>query len=490
MARYSRTNKPLTYEEPQGRVKIYDRIYAAFVKDTQDVQKMGRLKVWIPEFGSQPGDRDSWVTVSYASPFAGATDPTKVLGTPDRSDPRTKRDVNTQTSYGWWGVPPDLENIVLVFFINGEPSRGVWFACMYQQYMNQMVPGVAAKDENYGDNGKALPVTEYNKATSERFRDAIQRPESTIQSKAIKEQGLINDNIRGVTDTSARREAPSQTYGILTPGPKREGSDSMRTGGSSFYLDDHPDHEHVRIRTKSGAQILIDETNGLMYAINTTGTSWMQMDSDGNVDIFGAKSFSVRAQEDINLRADRDVNVEAGRNLNLKASKDHKGGTDGSVGSEGSGSGGDVNIEGLNTISTKAPGTISFDTDANYLLKSANLNITSSSLGFGGVGRYAGNLHGANMITPQITLNSLNNHVHGGVQSGGSSTAPYLGTGSAVGTVIGPPVSKIDTQSKTNVLNTFRTEKKYDRNTEGVLTLVGRFLTFEPCPEHKNNGQS
>lgn len=486
MARYSRTGTPLAQDDPRGRVKVYDRIYAAIVKDNQDVQRMGRLKVWIPEFGSQPTDREAWVTVSYASPFAGATDPTQVVGSADRSDPRIRRDANAQTTYGWWGIPPDLENIVLVFFINGEPSRGVWFACMYQQYMNEMVPGVGAREENYTDNGKALPVTEYNKKTAERFRNEIQRPESTVQSNAIKAQGLINDAIRGITDASARREAPSQVYGLLTPGPKREGSNSQRTGGHSFYLDDNPDHEHVRIRTKSGAQILIDETYGLLYAITSSGNSWIQMDSDGNVDVFGAKSFSVRAQEDVNLRADRDVNIEGGRNVNIKAAMDYSGATDGSTAGEGSGSGGDISLEANRNMQAKITGTYTIDTGSSYLLRSTNLNVSASELGFGGTGRYASNLHAADMVTPSINLNSLHNHVHGEVQPGGGSTAPFAGSGSGIGSVTGPAVTDLPTNNKTNVLETFADEDQYERNTEGVLTVVGRFLTFEPCPEHKD----
>lgn len=87
-------------------------------------------------------------------------------------------------------------------------------------------------------------------------------------------------------------------------------------------MDDGNGTEHIRLRTKSGAQMLIDESNGLVYAINAAGTSWMQMDADGNFDIFGAKSVSVRSQEDINLRADNDIVMEAGRNVMIKAAAD------------------------------------------------------------------------------------------------------------------------------------------------------------------------
>ena len=69
---------------------------------------------------------------------------------------------------------------------------------------------------------------------------------------------LENDNIRGLTDASARRESPSNVFGILTP------------DGNQFVMDDG-EQQLIRLRTKSGAQILLDETNGNVYLINKKG---------------------------------------------------------------------------------------------------------------------------------------------------------------------------------------------------------------------------
>jgi hypothetical protein len=62
-----------------GRVNLAAGIYLAIVKDTVDEQKQGRIRVWIPEFKSNPEDESSWLTVSYCSPFAGSTDPFKLV---------------------------------------------------------------------------------------------------------------------------------------------------------------------------------------------------------------------------------------------------------------------------------------------------------------------------------------------------------------------------------------------------------------------------
>jgi len=119
----------------QGRVRE-NGIYIAKVKDVGDAQRMGRISVWIPEMGGDPEKRESWIVASYAAPFAGAT---SVRGV--RDDDQTME--GSQQSYGFWMVPPDLENEVLVCFSDGDTSRCFWFACIYQQNMNHMIPGIA-----------------------------------------------------------------------------------------------------------------------------------------------------------------------------------------------------------------------------------------------------------------------------------------------------------------------------------------------------------
>ena len=71
------------------------------------------------------------------------------------------------------------------------------------------------------------------------------------------------------------------------------------------------------------------------------------MDAEGNFDIFGAKSVSIRSQEDINFRADRDVVMEAGRNIVIKAAKDFVPDPTGlgTISAPGAGLGGDITIE-------------------------------------------------------------------------------------------------------------------------------------------------
>src|ERR1700691_2080160 len=131
MSKRRTTTTPDGYNlESNSQLGKYNGTYLGFVKDNNDELKMGRLRVWIPEINRDPVN--GLFLVSYCSPFAGATPATNLDGSQN----------NAQTSYGFWAVPPDVDNEVVVTFINGDPNRGIWIGCMYQQYMNNMITGI------------------------------------------------------------------------------------------------------------------------------------------------------------------------------------------------------------------------------------------------------------------------------------------------------------------------------------------------------------
>lgn len=548
MAKITRTIGPDKNYKPGGRTIQYEGMYIGFVKDNRDVQRMGRLKVWIPDFGSLESDDKSWFSVSYASPFAGATSP-KLLGNNDQTAE------STQTSYGFWAVPPDLDNQVLVMFASGDPSRGVVIGCLFQQFMNKMVPGMPS-DKSVQFPTVDAPVAEYNKRTKKTVTEDITRPALVDVAEGINAQGLIKDTVRGPSKSGARREAPSQVYGMLTPGPENSDVPGKRLGGSQFYMDDAKGSEHIRLRTRSGAQLLLDETNGIVYAINTAGTSWIQMDAEGNFDIFGAKSVSVRAQEDINFRADNDIVMEAGRNIVIKAAADKipvpaEGAVPipgGQVGPPLVGDGGGVTIEAANNmVMTSLQGSITttaligdmettvtgnrntniigddnlligggqtmtttgslelgavagitMSTTGEFGVCATNIGIASAGIGTLGNIKAAGIVFGADVKSTSMSLEGLQAHTHK-IASGSSagSTLPFVGAGGTTGPVCGP-IAAVATPAipgiptiplpKINNLALFVPPLNTDRIQQPVLTMVGRFLTFEPCPEHTNTG--
>lgn len=318
----SRSARPNRLDTGQqyGRMPSLFGSYIGYVKNPVDVQRNGRLGVWIPELGSAPDDPRGWVTANYCSPFGGSTNVAANSNTDLTSD------AGTQSSYGFWAVPPDINNEVIVQFIGGDPAKAIWIGCLYNQFMNGSVPATPANPNNHSFPGTAVPITEYNKNDkSVTSPDKARKPMNSTKFNGVANQGLIKDDQRGLTSSSARRESPSQVFGMSTPGPAM--NDGLydrirRTGGSSFVMDDREGSEHVEFSTKSGAKIKIDETNGFIYAINRDGTGWIEIDTAGNMNVFAAGDASYRAGRDFNIRADRNVNIEAGQDIFIKAAKD------------------------------------------------------------------------------------------------------------------------------------------------------------------------
>lgn len=502
MATVGRSNKvsAAASKTPSGRVPQHPGIYMGFVTDNTDVQRSGKLRVWIPDFDTRHEDPSGWLLVSYCSPFAG--------GTPVFDSGKDATDyMTTPTSYGMWFTPPDIDNQVFIFFVGKDNTKGFWFGCAFQENANNMVPGVGASDfytpkGKYGD--KEVPLGEYLK------RPSSTTPAYTVAQPyldGVTEQGLAQDYVRGLNKASVSRQSPDpakpysmpEVYGILTPGPKvnrQDPNNRFRIGGSSFVMDDHPDHEYVMLRTRGGAQIKVDETNGIMYVINRAGTAWIQLDEEGNADIFAAKDMSFRAQGDFNIRADNNVNIEAGQNVNIKGVNDVKlqalnemhftvqnniltTVTDGNhnldvqTGTSDTKVAGDIKISTDGSLDIDVGGDAALSAGACDILASDDLNLQGNNVGAKALAetniQSSGN---TNLLGASVNINS----------GGGAPGASSADAASPADTVPKP------TTTKTNVLADFNDQYKFDRKTEPLDTTVDRLMTYEPCPEHKNTG--
>ena len=351
--------------------------YLAKVVGHLDKKFMGGLKVQLLNQSGNPDDDSvdaQTKIVQYASPFYGVT-PNYAAGDEDSYR-------NTQQSYGFWAVPPDVGTLVLVSFVEGLDDFGFWFACVPQDFMNFMVPEPKASTANTSPatpsvyKGKKLPVGEYNVnkidpagQTQPNFYPRPVNPDAVLM---LESQGLLEDDIRGVSSTSSRREVPSNVYGLSSPGPldKRPNAPqapkgtkefeanmfSSRLGGSAFIIDDgdekivrrghpantpaeyanleqnetggdptRPANELVRIRTRTGHQLLFHNTEDLIYIGNSRGTTWIEMTSNGKIDVFAQDSVSIHSQQDLNFAADRDINFTAYQgNINMIAGSELK----------------------------------------------------------------------------------------------------------------------------------------------------------------------
>jgi putative chitinase len=314
--------------------------YLAKVVNNNDTTYMGGLHVTlIKKDGTSNSDLPSnAIHARYLNPFYGVSDASYNGG-----DPRKFEDV--QKSHGMWMVTPEIGTKVLVIFVEGDIKQGYWIGCVPETYQNHMIPGIAASDKvylnqeqraKYGDVNY-LPVAEFSRTVAHDniVPSSQQRPVHPFADRLL-EQGLLKDLIRGVTSSSARREIPSKIFGISTPGPLdpkgRKGTVGnneqkvsvpvTRLGGSQFVMDDGDENgqnELVRIRTRTGHQILMHNTNDLIYIANSKGTAWIELTSNGKIDIYAHDSVSIHTENDFNFKAERDINLEAGRNFNVRA---------------------------------------------------------------------------------------------------------------------------------------------------------------------------
>jgi len=358
-------------------------IYVARVVSHLDPSFMGSIEVnLLKDQANTAGDDSQTFIVKYASPFFGYT-PFEFMGNNDGTKSTIDGFSDTQKSYGMWFVPPDIGVNVLVLFVNGDPAAGYWFACVPGRNINHMVPAIAGSTVNsldaedkkrYGNTTLPLPVAEVNKRINgdkkEIDPEKYPRVVHPIADRFL-EQGLLEDDVRGFNTSSPRREAPSMVFGISTPGPldrrstakkqKIGKSDSQATvpvsrlGGTQLVMDDGNDRfhreksaaegpvkyidlldpanqkkgatgsptipasEYFRVRTRTGHQLLMHNSEDLIYIANARGTAWIELTSNGKIDIFSEDSISIHTKNDFNFYADRDFNLECGRNVNIKA---------------------------------------------------------------------------------------------------------------------------------------------------------------------------
>ena len=335
--------------------------FLARVVSHLDPTYMGILEVEILRPAGGDGVESQLHQVKYMSPFYGITGVKHVQADPNDYN-------NTQKSYGMWMIPPDPGTTVIVFFIDGDPRQGYWMGCVQDENANFMVPGIAATQNNVEGTYTRAPVAEYNKQLNDTPTDptVIKKPTHPL-ADVLNSQGLIKDDIRGITTSSARREAPSMVFGISTPGPldKRSGAKQgpigklehlipnapvSRLGGTTFVMDDGddkwlrkttagkgppeyaaveqgdysgkpdiPHNELVRIRTRTGHQILMHNSEDLIYITNSRGTAWIELTSNGKIDIYAQDSISMHTANDINFIADRDINFNATGNININS---------------------------------------------------------------------------------------------------------------------------------------------------------------------------
>ena len=348
---YVGTKKPEWADNGKSLFPTTPGIFKGEVKKIDTATRSGRLYVYIEGFSNaSSNDPGSWTLVDYASPFAGKTLGPQVLAAPNKQNDF----INTRQTYGFFMTPPDIGNIVLCCFPDGDRTRGFWFACVNPSLSKGMMPAIGAVPLDRIDPvsvppnlaqfllpGNSYPVGEFNENdkrvySSNWATDAL-RPLHVPQFTNLVRQGLQDDQQgRGPITSSVQRDPISSVFGFSSPGrPTNDPANDPdlnnkinsgefnpadfvarnRVGGHSLTMDDgdiYGKSNLVKLKSAAGHQIFMNDTDGFMYIANAPGTAWVELTKEGDILVFGQRDFSLRTYGNIMMHTNRSVSINAG----------------------------------------------------------------------------------------------------------------------------------------------------------------------------------
>ena len=301
-------------------------IVTGIVKANVHGAHMGVIQVWIPTFSNDPKDKAQWRTVRYCSPFYSRVDNRGVGDTY----------AGTKVPAGIVTPPPDLGTKVLCFFPEGRNAEGYYFACVPDTFMMQTLPEPTLYNDVAAGEFNDIPQGNKDTKAIANWKAQV-RPEDFFTQQASVTQGLDQDKTRGLNNSSYMRESPSEIIGISSKG-RRVDVDGLdftvkynqqlkdtnttnkhvldgllgpygRRKGHSIALDDGDvdgNSNQIRLRTSTGHQILMNDTEGLIYVGNAEGSVWIELNNTGTMDVYANDSINFRSKN-LNFHADENI---------------------------------------------------------------------------------------------------------------------------------------------------------------------------------------
>lgn len=330
------------YEHGANPKQTQEFVTIGTVVDTNDPQQMGRVRVICPQWG------DSWSSqiedlpwALYMSPFGGQTQ----IGTRGPGIQESQGGV----SYGMWAVPK-VGAQVAVLCIDGNPMTRMYFGCIFDQFTPHTMPhGRYMYDDHpeleksgpspfplgpytstekliqplsdnlkqsFGNKGEANYEYRSRGADYSVAGVAVDQLNQTY-SQVQDDKGVTHDGWTSTQGYQVSRSDPhapssyadknydSMTYSFTTP------------GFHALSMDDRQENCRVRLRTTSGHQILMDDTNERIYIATARGNNWVELDQDGNIDVFTTNKVNIHAARDINMTSDESIRLYAKKGIHM-----------------------------------------------------------------------------------------------------------------------------------------------------------------------------
>ena len=303
-----------------GGIRKLQGLYLAKVIDVTDDRYEGYMNVEIIGEGYK-GDvtnkegRKEYARVRRSSPYGGSI--------------QFEGFTNT---YGMCSQPPNPGTQVLVAFaINSDV--GICIGVLPDVTRNASCPTQPAartdtEPNSVGPTYDPGPTTKTKnnlrpRANPDRIRNENSEFKDLVNNCEIAETGTGIDSIRGLSSSSGRRESPTQVFGFNTPGGHQFVMDDGTKSTGDRCINPDPDRQEglsklFRIRSAGGAQVLIHDGAGMIYISDQAGSTWIQMSSDGKIDIYAGSDISMHTEANFNIHCKDNFNIEADA-INLKA---------------------------------------------------------------------------------------------------------------------------------------------------------------------------
>lgn len=330
------------FEQAAPSRTTHDSVTIGTVVDTNDPQQMGRVRVVCPQWG------DSWSDIVedvpwavYVTPFGGQ----QQVGTRGPGI----QDSTGGIAYGMWAIPK-VGAQVLVLCVDGDSSSRAYFGCIYDQFTPHTMPhgrfmyddhpelekegaspapyGPYTSSEKYiqplTDNMKQAfgakdePNFEYRSRAADYTvtRVDVSQLDQTY-SKVQDDTGVVHDDWTSTQGYQVSRSDPDAQSSYTDKNYDSMVYSFTSPGFHALSMDDRQENCRVRLRTTSGHQIIMDDTNERIYIATAQGNNWIEMDQDGNIDIFTSNKLSVHATKEINFTSDDTIRMYAKKGIHM-----------------------------------------------------------------------------------------------------------------------------------------------------------------------------
>lgn len=311
------------------------------VISTDDPLQQGRLQVFCPALGDDPDKPTALPWAAYIMPFGGAIDNASYVRGPDA------KTTSGPVHYGFWAIP-EVGSYVLLGCVDGDYRRRFWLGSFVaHQQANSIITGKykwEGTDANGPLSSSGSPLEPQYTNLGKAFNDDRSSPE--WKSRGADYQALANRRDEGSQTNSDRGESyldsiyedivNAETLDEAKPALGENGYDwsnhenvaGQRSskvvgfstpGGHSIHCDDKTYNSRIRIRSSAGHTILLDDTNERIYIMTAEGNSYVELDKNGNVDLYAKRRLSVHAEKDINFSTDETFRVHAKKGIHMYA---------------------------------------------------------------------------------------------------------------------------------------------------------------------------